>query len=126
MARVYVWYIDETDARDGIWRPGSWADAEAGIVRHRNTGEVRSHALVGYQSDEDNCVHLVLTKSPVLLVAVDPINRFYAWRVFRYKIPLESIRVPVTFRVWRWEQPYVESDWTVVSAQSEEENSEEL
>jgi hypothetical protein len=119
-ARVYACYIDETDARGVNWRPESYADAEGGLIRHRSTHEVRSHGLVGFQSEDDN-IYITLTSSPVVLVAVDPVNRFYAYRVFRYEMPLDRIYVPVVFKVWQWEQPYREGEWTVVSAQSEEE-----
>jgi hypothetical protein len=54
-----------------------------------------------------------------MLVAVDPMNKFYAYRVFRYQIPLEKILVPVTFKTWQWEEPYKDGEWTFVSAQSE-------
>jgi hypothetical protein len=120
MVRVYATYISDADVLDeGVWRPESWADAEAGLVRHRTTGEVRSHGLMGVQDEEDTYVHLILTSSPVVLVAVDQMNKFYAYRVFRYEIPLETIRVPVTFKTWQWERPYKENEWTFVSAQSE-------
>ncbi len=123
MSRVYAWYVDEKDAYDMNWYPASYADAEAGLVRHRVTGEVRSHGLMGvqksdYQSVEESYVHLILTKSPVVLVAVDPINRIYAYRTFRFKIPLERIFVPVTFKTYQ-PGPYKENDWTIISEQSE-------
>jgi hypothetical protein len=98
----------------------SYADAEAGLIRHRNSGEVRSHSITGVQSNEEPFhISLMVSSSPMLLVVVDPIDKFYAYRVFRYKMPLERILVPVTFQVWRWQAPYREGDWTIVSEQSE-------
>ncbi len=116
MARVYVWYVDKKEHLDHNWRPASYTDAEAGIVRHRGTGEVRSFGLVGTQSEEDGFVRIPLTSSPVLLVAIDPVNRLYAWRTFDFKLPLESILVPVTFRTYYTPEqfPYKDGDWTVL------------
>jgi hypothetical protein len=127
MARVYVWYIDEKEHLNNPWRPASWADADAGIVRHRSTGEVRSHGLAGTQSEEDGYIHIPLTSSPVLLVAVDPINRFYAWRTFEFEIPLERVLVPVTFRTYynTTQIPYREEEWTVMSEEKEKAPVEE-
>jgi hypothetical protein len=121
MARVYVWYIDRKEYRENPWRPDSWADAEAGIVRHRTSGEVRSHGLAGVQDDADGYIHIPLTRSPVLLVAVDPVNRFYAWRTYEFKIPLERVLVPVTFRTYynMTQIPYREEEWTVTSFETE-------
>jgi hypothetical protein len=124
MARVYVWYIDQKDFLDNPWRPASYADADAGIVRHRTSGEVRSHGLVGTQSQEDGYIHIPLTNSPVVLVAVDPINRYYAWRTFEFEIPLERVLLPVTFRTYYQETqiPYREEEWTIMN---DKEKSEE-
>jgi hypothetical protein len=123
MARAYVFYIDEKEYRNPSWRPASYADAEAGIIRNTRTDEVRSYNLAGAQG-EDTYVHLVLTKSPIVLVAVDPVNRFYAWRTFQYEIPLERIFVPVVFRTYQT-TPYKESDWTFASEEDENATQEE-
>ncbi len=75
------------------------------------------------QSGEDGYVHLVLTSSPVVLVAVDPVNRFYAWRTFRYEMPMPRMEIPVRFLLWRptAEQPwYDDSEWRVVGAEYEQ------
>jgi hypothetical protein len=121
MARVYVWYITEKEYLDNPWRPASWADAQAGVVRHRETGEMRSFGLTGVQSDEDGFIRVTLTRSPVLLVAVDPVNSFYAWRTFEFNIPLESVLVPVTFRTYYdvTQIPYRQEEWTVTSLEKE-------
>lgn len=123
LARVYAWYVSEGDAEAdegyGNWAPGSYADAEAGVVRHRTTGEVRSFGLMGEQG-EDGYVRMTLTQSPVVLVAVDPVNRFYAWRVFEFPLPFrEPYYLPVTFRVYNASAEYEENDWTIVSLESE-------
>jgi hypothetical protein len=115
MTRAYVYYINDREALEGSWRPGSYADAEAGLVRHRVSGEVRSHGLVGHQSDlEPYYITLTVSSSPMLIVVVDSINKFYAYRVFKYTMPLERILVPITFKVWQGEKPYRESEWTIV------------
>lgn len=123
MARAYVYYIEQNDIRDSNWRPESYADADAGLVRHRTTGEVRSHGLTGTQSPEDSYIHIVVSKSPVLLVAVDPINRFYAYRTFEYQVPLERILIPVSFKIWQKESRK-EEGWTIIGEASENTQGE--
>ncbi len=122
LARVYAYYnigrVPQNQNDPPEWLPGSYADADAGIIRNTATGEVRFHSLAGTQA-EDNYVHLILTKSPVLLVAVDPVNRFYAWRTFEYEVPLERVLVPVVFRIYQWQQPYEDNKWRVISERSE-------
>jgi hypothetical protein len=116
--RLYAWYIDEKDVRDTDRRPFSYADADSGIARHRVTGEVRSHDLAARQSEEDGLIRLPVTSSPVLLVAVDPVHRLYAFRTFKYQIPLEEIRIPVSFKIWRGGQSpyeYRENEWVIRS-----------
>lgn len=113
LARVYAFYVTETEARNQTWIPISYEDAEAGIITHRGTGEVRAHSLAGGQGD-DTYVRLVLTRSPAMLVAVDPVSRMYAYRAFKYEIPLrEPLYVPVTFKVYQSSAPYTENEWTV-------------
>lgn len=117
MVRVYAFYTDDKEYLNPNWWPASWADAEAGIIRHHATGEERSYSLSGEQSDEDGYIRLTLTSSPLVLVAVDPVNKFYAWRKFQYDIPLERLFVPVTFKTYQ--DPYKENEWYVASKRSE-------
>lgn len=113
LARVYAFYVTEVEARNLTWIPASYEDAEAGLITHRGTGEVRTHGLAGGQGD-DTYVRLTLTRSPAMLVAVDPVNRMYAYRAFKYEIPLhEPLYVPVTFKVYQSAAPYKENEWTV-------------
>ncbi len=123
MARAYVFYIDKKEFLNPTRRPASYADAEAGIIRHISTGEVRSYNLSGAQG-EDNYIHLPLTKSPMMLVAIDPVNRIYAWRTFQYEIPLERLFVPVTFKAYQ-QTPYTENLWRVVRERDEIASQEE-
>jgi hypothetical protein len=123
MARAYVFYIDEKDYLTPAWRPQSYSDAEAGIIRHNSTGEILPFNLTGAQ-EADNYIHITLTKSPMVLVAVDPVNKIYAWRTFQYEISLERLYVPVLFRIYQKEQ-FREGDWTFVSEESENVTQEE-
>lgn len=130
MARVYAFYITERDEVDECWAPASYADAEAGIVRHLTTGEVRTFGLVaeqrekdasGEDAEKDGFAHLVLSRSPVVLVAVDPVNKFYAYRTFAFQLPLRApLYVPVTFRVYNSAAAYEENKWKIASLESEQ------
>ncbi len=119
MARTYVWYIDKKEHLDHKWRPESYADADAGIVRHRDTGEEWSYGLMGSQNS-DGLISITLTSSPVLLVATDPINRLYAWRTFDFKVPLDRVIIPVTFRTYYTPEqfPYKDGEWMVYRDES--------
>lgn len=123
MARVYAFYISPEEMKARTWAPESYADAEAGIVRHIDTGEIRSTSLVGGQG-EDGWVHLVVSSSPVLLVAVDPVNRFYGYRTIEYMVPLPRLVIPVHFQLWRTE-PYTDSLWWMAPDKSEEPDQDE-
>jgi hypothetical protein len=111
MTRLYGWYIDEKDIMN--WRPDTFADADAGIIRHRVTHEVRSHGITASQLGEDIFISMIITRSPVLLVAVDPVSGMYAWRTFKYQIPLQTTRVPVSFKTYLDTYPYKENEWTI-------------
>jgi hypothetical protein len=125
LVRVYVFYTDQKEYLEPQWRPGSYADAEAGILRHLSSGEERSHSLVGTQSEGDGFVHITLTRSPMTLVAVDPVNKFYAWRTFKYEVPLERLYVPVSFKIYQ-PQPYKEMEWRVASERGENIPQDEI
>ena len=124
MARAYVWYVSEKEAYDQTWIPESYSDAEAGIVRHRTSGEERSYDLWGAQSEEDTYVHITITSSPMMLVALDPVNKMYAYRSFKYQAPIEQVVVPVTFKPYQ-QTPYKENDWIVISERDENDTGEE-
>ncbi len=118
MVRVYTYYVSESD-KDG-WAPQSYADADAGIVRNLDTGEVRGHDLMGEQGD-DTYIHITLSSSPVLLVAVDPIDRFYAWRVFEYEVPqIDPVTMVLRFQLWETRVQFTDSHWTMVNANLQE------
>lgn len=111
MARIYAFYITPEEMRLDTWAPESYADADAGIVRHLDTGERRAWDLVASQQDSaDGWIHLVVTSSPVLLVAVDPVNRIWGWRTIEYFVPLPRLTIPVHFRAYET-APYTDSEW---------------
>ncbi len=111
LVRVYAFYISKEDAFAKSWAPANYADADAGIIRHATTGEVRSQSLVEGQG-EDDFVHLTITSSPLVLVAVDPVNHFYAYRIIEYQIPMPKLYIPVRFQLWKTE-PYTDSEWRI-------------
>jgi hypothetical protein len=124
MVRVYAFYISEKDKDGNKWAPASFADADAGIIRHVDTGQERSWGLMGVQGEEDDHIRLTLTNSPVVLVAVYNVNddRFYAYRTFEYKPPLrEQVRMIFRFQLWRTETTYTEIPWTFVNGNKEQE-----
>lgn len=121
-ARVYAFYNvgkDRTQV-EKEWAPASYADAEAGIIRHKGSGEIRSYSLMGEQGD-DTYVRLIMTSSPVVLVALDPVHRLYACGAFEYMPPMNRMQFPVHFQVWKqMEEYYKEGYWTIRSAMYEE------
>ena len=103
--RIYAFYnLGKYKGDVEKWRPASYADASEGVVsRNSNPDDFRIYNLMAEQSDEgdDTYVRLVLSSSPVMLVAVDPVNRFYGWRVFEYMIPMPQVYMPVRFQIWK-------------------------
>lgn len=125
MVRVYAFYnIGKTRSLAEKWRPRSFAEAEAGIINRRGSDEVRSYSLVGEQG-EDTFVHLTMTSSPVMLVAVDPLNRFYAYGVFEYEIPLPRLEIVLPINGWLDKEPYKEAYWTVINEKYDREGTPE-
>jgi hypothetical protein len=126
--RIYVFYIGRgtkpaqfTEAEN--WRPLSYADAEAGIITNKYTGEVRSTEFFREQA-EDSYIYLPLTSSPVVLVAVNEYDKYYAWRAFKYESPMPRIVISVMFDLKKStaENPYFKDSsngWIVTAEQFE-------
>jgi hypothetical protein len=124
--RVYAFYIgqgikpgDIEAAKD--WRPLSYSDAESGILTNIKTGEVRTTGFFREQ-DEDHFIRMTLSSSPVVLVAVNAMDRYYAWRVFNYEIPMPHVEIVLRFLLNKStaETPeYRDSLWSVVAEKYE-------
>jgi hypothetical protein len=123
--RLYAWYISDKEKKDNEWVASSWEDADGGIITNTRTGERRSFEFLAEQpqielaegeelKDEDTYIHLTLTRSPVFLVAVDPINRFYAYRTLEMPKPMSWMRLTLMIRTWKEREKWLE--WTVTSA----------
>jgi hypothetical protein len=124
MARAYAFYnVGKTRALAEMWSPGSYSNAEAGLIGHAGTGELRSYSLMAEQGD-DTYARLMITSSPVVLVVVDPLNRYYAYGVFEYGIPMQRMDITVHFQLWK-KDAHKEGWWTVVSAAYEEQSPQE-
>ncbi len=125
MARAYAFYnIGKTRSEAEQWAPESFSEAQAGLITNKGSKDKRTYNLAGEQGD-DTFVHLTLTSSPVMLVVVDPISRFYAYGVFEYKVPMPRMEIVVHFKEWLSEKPYQEVYWTVVSEKYELEGPPE-
>jgi hypothetical protein len=123
--RVYAWYITKDEKLNNLWEASSWEDADAGIITNIKTGERRSFEFLVAQpeielaegeelKDEDTYIHLYLTRSPVFLVAVDPLNRFYAYRSLEMPKPMPWMRLTLMIRIWKEREKFL--DWTITSA----------
>jgi hypothetical protein len=123
--RVYAWYISKNERLNNEWQAASWEDADAGIITNVRTGERRSFEFLASQPeitlaegeellDEETYIHLTLTRSPVFLVAVDPINRFYAYRSLEMPKPMPWMRLTLMIRTWKEREKWL--DWTITSA----------
>jgi hypothetical protein len=123
--RVYAWYITKDEKLNNLWEAASWEDADAGIITNIKTGERRSFEFLVEQpeielaegeelNDEDTYIHLALTRSFVFLVAVDPLNRFYAYRPLEMPKPMPWMRLTLMIRTWKEREKWL--DWTVTSA----------
>ncbi len=119
---VFAFYVSEKDMER--WAPQSYADAQAGQIRNLDTGEVRTFSLMGGQGD-DTYVHLTLSRSPVVLVAVDRFDNFYAYRTFEYLVPqVNPVTMTLRFVLWKPEAQFTDSYWKVVNVAKQEEEQE--
>jgi hypothetical protein len=124
--RIYAFYIGQGIKLSDIeeaknWRPASYTDAEAGILTNIRTREVRTTGFFREQDDDGN-IRMTFSSSPVVLVAVDAMNRYYAWRVFNFEIPFNYAEFPVRFQLYKstLETPeYIDLQWTVTSEKYE-------
>lgn len=121
MARVYAVYIDKNEL-DNTWTVASYADADAGIFTNTRTGERRVYGFMGEQADygqdhtdEDTYISLVLSRPYVAFVAVDQMNRFYAYRTREINKPLPRLYMTVRFVLWKPDVSFRDSEWTVVN-----------
>lgn len=132
--RVYAWYIAKEEKLN-TWEAVSWEEADQGIITNIKTGEKRSFEFLREQpeieleegeqlNDEDTYIHFTLTRSPVFLVAVDPLNKFYAYRSLEMPKPMEWMRVTLMLQLWKKEK-YKFLDWTIVNAKFEETNQDD-
>jgi hypothetical protein len=123
--RLYAWYISREERLNNEWEAASWEDADAGIITNIRTGERRSFEFLAEQpqielaegeelKDEDTYIHLTLTRTEVFLVAVDPINRFWAYRPLEMPKPMPWMRLTLMIRLWKEREKWL--DWTVTSA----------
>jgi hypothetical protein len=123
--RLYAWYISKGERMKNEWEARSWEDADAGIITNRRTGERRSFEFLATQpditlaegeelKDEDTYIHLTLTRSDVFLVAVDPVNRFWAYRPLEMPKPMPWMRLTLMIRTWKEREEWFK--WTVTSA----------
>lgn len=123
MVTVYAWYLSSDE-----WHVTSYGNAEAGIIEHKVTGELRGHDFAQGQDETDAKVRFRFTRPTVLMVAVDPINKLYAWRQFNIPENFPLLYADVRFIIWRslTTFEYKEQGWTVVNealrnAEEEEE-----
>ena len=74
-------------------------------------------------SVEIDLVSMHVERSPVVLVAVDPVNRLYGYRQLELGENLSPLWVSVVFRPWRLMRKYVDGAWRMVN-EFYEENDE--
>lgn len=122
--RAYAWYIAESEQTQ--WMCASWDDAQSGIITNRLTGEQRVFEFLSQQPDfeveegeqvydPDTYIHFDLTRSYVFLLAVDPLNRFYAYRYQYIPKPMPYMEITLMLQLWRT-GTYEYLKWTIVNA----------
>lgn len=121
--RVYAWYINKSEQYD--WQCLSWDDADAGIITNRRTGETRSFEFLAEQpdfevaegeevNDPDTYIHFDFTRSDVFLLAVDPLNRFFAYRYIFIPKPMPRMQITLMMLLWQT-GTYKYLEWTIVN-----------
>lgn len=112
--RAYAFYIEGRDADDPAtreWAPADWDDASEGMVRNARTGEVRNFNLVAEQTGVDD-ISMVVSRSPVLVVVVEPGGEMWARRVVDYRVPMASLTLKLRFERQK-PTPYTDLEWEV-------------
>lgn len=115
------------EADTAQWTVASYADALAGRLTDKRTGAEGPRpvegALMRIDSVEIDLVSMHVERSPVVLVAVDPVNRLYGYRQLELGENLSPLWVSVVFRPWRLMRKYVDGAWRMVN-EFYEENDE--
>ena len=103
---VYVFYADTMH-----YRVGDWASASRGVVINRSTSQELKPVASVSLAESNPAVFTGLNQEKLILLICDTLNRTYAWKAAEIFEELESVTVPVHFRSWKTEFPYVESNW---------------
>ncbi len=120
--KVFAYYMSEKEMDK--WAPKTYAQAQSGQVLNADTGEIRPYNLMAQQAG-DTYVHVTISNSPVMLVAVNEYDKFYAWRMLKYEIPTAKLEIVLRFMLWETTAPYKNSDWIVSYAGLDEAAEED-
>ncbi len=110
----YAFFADTAE-----WSVASYADALAGVVTSRVTGEKRDYDIKTVQN-EDSTLSFRLQQKPVMIVVCDAARAEYAWRNTGIVDNLVSINVSVTFQPWMKDTTYLYGGWYMVNELKEE------
>ncbi len=107
---TYAYYVDTVE-----WRIASYDDAVEGRITNKLTGRTLETPDVwgAFNSSQEFQCSLVLTESPAMIVAVDPVAKRYAYR--SYELPVNLPRVDTKLYMAAWRPTHTSSGWVVVN-----------
>lgn len=107
-AEAYAWFN-----RTEQWAVESYDDAVAGVLTDTDTGDTERVAPdAAAVATDDGLLELATRSRSVLLVAIYPEARMYAWRIFETSENASPTYLTLQFRPWKTEA-YVDSGWNV-------------
>lgn len=115
-AMVYAYAVDTT-----LWRIASYADALAGVITSKENPSERLDAPTYRASVSTESPagaewwDLVVTDETLMVVAVDPANKLYAYAKQTVSPASRPVEATITFRPWRPATIYTEGAWRMVN-----------
>ena len=108
--KAYAFVADTTD-----WYIASYDDAAAGrILRKQGTEERTTPNFQAYYEGDSGLFGMEVTATPLLAVAVDRVNRIYAYTKLVPDLGGEPPVWPLVFRPWRQLRRWEEAGWQFV------------
>jgi len=106
------------EADTARWTVASYENARNGILTARNGSETRT-GIRGERYGEDSIrtpmLRMHLERNPVILLAVDTVQRLYGFRAQELGENLSPLYVSVVFRPWRQMRLYEDGAWIMIN-----------
>ena len=103
---VYVFYADTMH-----YEVDSWENASRGLVKNRHSSQTLECVAKFNLTDSNPAIFTGLNQEKLILLVCNSNTKTYAWKAAEIFEGLSTVVVPLHFRSWQTEYPYIESEW---------------